>query len=226
MQDYLACVQGVDDNVGRLLDWLEANGLRENTVVIYTSDNGFFLGEHGLYDKRFMYEESLRIPFLVRWPSVTKAGSVENAMAINVDFAPTFLEMAGLPMSPEMQGRSLVPLLRGERPPDWRTSMFYRYYHDPGDHNTRAHYGLRTETHKLIYYWKQDLWELFDLAHDPNELHNLYYDAEQRETVEKLKVELTRLKKEVGDEDQFANELPRDDVDSPTPWKKTAQPDA
>jgi arylsulfatase A-like enzyme len=226
MQDYLACVQGVDDNVGRLLDWIDAQGLRENTVVIYTSDNGFFLGEHGLYDKRFMYEESLRIPFLVRWPGVTKAGSVDNAMALNVDFAPSFLDIAGLPASSEMQGRSLVPLLRGEHPPDWRTSMYYRYYHDPGHHNTRAHYGVRTETHKLVYYWKKDQWELFDLRHDPNELRNLYDDTDQRDTVEKLKAELARLKKAVGDEDQFANELPRDDVDAPTPWKKAAKPDA
>jgi arylsulfatase A-like enzyme len=226
MQDYLACIQSVDDNVGRLLDWLDANGLRENTVVIYTSDQGFFLGDHGLYDKRFMYEPSLKMPFLVRWPGVVKPGSTQEQMALNCDFAPSFMEVAGLKVPADMQGVSLVPLFKGEHPANWRTSMYYRYYHDPGHHNTRAHYGLRTETHKLIYYWKQDLWELFDLAHDPNELRNVYYDTEQRETVDKLKAELARLKKEVGDEDQFANELPRDDVDSPTPWKKTVQPDA
>ncbi len=152
MQDYLACVQSVDDNVGRLLDWLDANSLRENTVVIYTSDQGFFLGEHGLFDKRFMYEESLRMPFLVRWPGVIKPGSVSDAIGINCDFAPTFLDLAGQPIPPDMQGRSFPPdLKKGNRPRDWRHAMYYRYYHDPqGDHNTRAHYGVRTETHKLI----------------------------------------------------------------------------
>jgi arylsulfatase A-like enzyme len=226
MQDYLACVQGVDDNVGRLLDWIDANGLRENTVVIYTSDNGFFLGEHGLYDKRFMYEESLRIPFHVSWPGVSNEASTESAMAINPDFAPTLLEIAGLPVPAEMQGRSLVSLLRGERPPDWRTSMYYRYYHDPGHHNTRAHYGVRTETHKLIYYWKKNQWELFDLTQDPNELRNVYEDTDQREIVEKLKAELARLKRAFGDDDQFANKLPPDGVDAPMPWLKAAKPGA
>jgi arylsulfatase A-like enzyme len=208
MQDYLACVQSVDDNVGRLLDWLDQNGLSKNTLVIYTSDQGFFLGDHGLYDKRFMYEVSIRMPFLVRWPGVIKPGSVQEAMAINPDFAPTFMDLAGLPVPPDMQGRSLSPLFKGERPADWRTSWYYRYYHDPGDHNTRAHYGVRTATHKLIYFWKKDQWEMYDLSKDPNELHNLYNDAAQKETVAQLKAELYRLKKDVKDEDQFANEQP------------------
>ena len=150
------------------------NGLARNTLVIYTSDQGFFLGDHGLFDKRFMYEESLRMPFLVRWPAEIKAGTVSDAIGLNVDFAPTFLDVAGLPPSAEMQGRSLRAVLRGRTPADWRTSMYYRYYHDPGDHNTRAHYGVRTRTHKLIYFWKKDQWELFDLANDPYEMHNLY----------------------------------------------------
>ncbi|MCX6878093.1 MAG: sulfatase [Verrucomicrobia bacterium] len=210
MQDYLACVQSVDDNVGRLLDYLAQAGLAENTLVIYTSDQGFFLGDHGLYDKRFMYEESIRMPFLVRWPGTVKPGSVQSAMGINVDFAPTFMEVAGLPVPADMQGRSLVPLLKGERPADWRTSWYYRYYHDPGDHNTRAHYGVRTETHKLIYFWTKDQWELYDLVKDPAELHNLYQDPAQADTVAKLKAELQRLKKELKDDDQFADqsELP------------------
>lgn len=229
MQDYLACIQGVDDNVGRLLDWIDGNGLRENTVVIYTSDNGFFLGEHGLYDKRFMYEESLRIPFLIRWPGVANPRSVTMAMTINTDFAPTFLDIAGLPIPSDMQGRSLLPVIRDEiNPdgPDWRTSIYYRYYHDPGHHNTRAHLGIRTGTHKLIHYWKKDQWELFDLTKDHDELRNLYNDTEQGEVVEQLKAELARLKKELGDEDQFANELPKDGVDGLTPWKKDAEPAA
>ncbi len=208
LQDYLACVQSVDDNVGRLIDWLDANGLRENTLVVYTSDQGFFLGEHGLYDKRFMYEPSLRMPFIARWPDGIKAGGVQDGMATNVDFAETFMELAGQPMPADMQGRSLLPLLKGQPPADWRTSMYYRYYHDPGDHNTRAHYGLRTTTHKLIYFWKKDQWELYDLVKDPDELHNIYGDPAQKDLIEKLKAELYRLKKELKDEDQFAVKQP------------------
>jgi arylsulfatase A-like enzyme len=208
MQDYLACVQSVDDSVGRLLDWLDQNGLAGNTVVIYTSDQGFFLGDHGLYDKRFMYEASVKMPFIVRWPGVAKAGSVQPLMAINPDFAPTFMDMAGLPVPPDMQGASLAPLLKGQTPPAWRASYYYRYYHDPGDHNTRAHYGVRTMTHKLIYFWKKDQWEMYDLARDPDELHNLYNDPAQKETVSNLKAELYRLKKEVKDDDQYANQQP------------------
>ena len=208
IKDYLRCIASIDDNVGRLLDFLDANGLRDNTVVVYTSDQGFFLGDHGWYDKRFMYEESLKMPFLVRWPGVTKAGTVQTALALNIDFAPTFMELAGLAVPADMQGRSLVPLLRGERPADWRTSMYYRYYHDPGDHNTRAHYGVRTETHKLIYFWKKDQWECYDLLQDPQELHNLYDDPAHAETVAKLKTELYRLKQAVRDNDEFANEQP------------------
>ena len=217
MQDYLACVQSVDDNVGRVLDYLDRSGLRDNTLVIYTSDQGFFLGDHGMYDKRFMYEESLRMPFLVRWPAVIKAGGVQKAIAINADFAPTFMAAAGLEVPPDMQGRSLLPLLKGEAPADWRTSMYYRYYHDPGHHNTAAHYGVRTQTHKLIHYWKQDQWELYDLENDPREMHNLYNDAAQQQTVAKLKEELYRLKTELKDEDQFSKELPPDGVDAPAP---------
>jgi arylsulfatase A-like enzyme len=208
LQDYLACVQAVDDNVGRLLDWLDKNGLATNTVVIYTSDQGFFLGDHGLYDKRFMYEASIRMPFIVRWLGVARAGVVQDGMAINTDFAPTFLEIAGLSVPADMQGRSLVPMLKGASPPDWRTSYYYRYYHDPGDHNTRAHYGIRTTTHKLIYFWKINQWELYDLVKDPDELHNLYADSSQQELVSELKAELYRMKKEVKDDDQYANDQP------------------
>ncbi|MCX6883118.1 MAG: DUF4976 domain-containing protein [Verrucomicrobia bacterium] len=224
MQDYLACIQSVDDNVGRLLDWLDANGLSENTIVIYTSDQGFFLGDHGLYDKRFMYEPSIKMPFLVRWPGVIKPGSVQKSLAINPDFAPTFLEASGLAVPQDMQGRSLLPLLKGQQPPNWRTSFYYRYYHDPGNHNTRVHYGVRTDTHKLIYYWKKDQWELFDLQADPHELRNLYNDPQQKPTIEKLKVELARLRKELNDEDKFADQLPVDGVDGPFPDKKRIAP--
>jgi arylsulfatase A-like enzyme len=220
MQDYLACIQSVDDNVGRLLDWVDAHGLKDNTLIIYTSDQGFFLGDHGLFDKRFMYEESIKMPFLVRWPAVIKAGSVQDALAINTDFAPTFMDAAGIKVPDDMQGRSLLPLFRGETPPDWRTSFYYRYYHDPGHHNTRAHYGVRTQTHKLIYFWTKNQWEMYDLRNDPHELHNLYNDPAQQNLVAKLKTELYRLKKEVKDDDQFSDKLPPDGVDGPFPDKK------
>jgi len=222
MQDYLACVQSVDDNVGRLLDWLDANGLRENTVVIYTSDQGFFLGEHGLYDKRFMYEESLRMPFLVRWPAGIRPGTTSDAIGINCDFAPTFLELAGLPTPGDIQGRSFLPLWKGTTPRDWRQAMYYRYYHDPGDHNTRAHYGIRTATHKLIYFWTKDQWECYDLVADPHEMHNIFDDPQAQKTVARLKQELGRLKKELGDDDRFADKLPTDSsyVQPPPPKKR------
>ncbi len=206
MQDYLACVQGVDDNVGRLLDYLKESGLDQNTVVIYTSDNGFFLGEHGLFDKRYIYEESLRIPFLVRWPAQIKAGTSSANIVANIDFAPTFLDLAGQPIPPDMQGRSLLPLWQEKAPADWRTSMYYRYYHDPGDHHTAAHLGVRTTTHKLVHFWKLDQWECYDLQQDPQELDNIYEDPKQQEMIAKLKVELLRLKKEFKDDDQFAKD--------------------
>ena len=154
------------------------------------------------------------MPFIVRWPNVIKPGSVQEQIAINADFAPTFMDAAGLPVPADMQGRSLLPLLQGESPADWRSSMYYRYYHDPGHHNTAAHYGVRTRTHKLIHFWKQDQWEMYDLATDPQEMHNLYSDPSQQQTVARLKEELYRLKKELKDDDQFSKELPRDNVDT------------
>ena len=215
MQDYLATVQSVDESVGRVLDHLDKAGLAKNTIVIYTSDQGFFLGDHGLFDKRFMYEESIRMPFLVRWPAAIRPRTVSDAMALNVDFAPTFLDAAGLAPSPDMQGRSILSVLRGRTPADWRTSMYYRYYHDPGDHNTRAHYGVRTATHKLIYFWKKDQWELFDLVNDPYELHNLYGQPGMERLTATLKAELARLKREVRDDDQLADVQLPNGVDGP-----------
>jgi arylsulfatase A-like enzyme len=213
MKDYLACVQSVDDNVGRLLDYLKRSGLEQNTIVVYTSDQGFFLGDHGLFDKRFMYEESLRMPLLVRWPAVIRPGSTSDAIALNVDFAPTFLDAAGAAVPAAMQGRSLLPLLRGGTPADWRTAMYYRYYHDPGHHDTRAHYGVRTATHKLIYFWRKDQWELFDLRSDAAELHNVYGQPGQEAVTAGLKETLARLRRELQDDDRFADQLPPDGVD-------------
>jgi arylsulfatase A-like enzyme len=212
MRDYLACVASIDDNVGRLLDYLAKNGLAENTIVVYTSDQGFFLGEHNWFDKRFMYEESLRMPFLIRWPARIKSGAVNERMILNVDFAPTFLAAAGLAVPADIQGRSFLPLLNGENPKDWRTSMYYRYYHYPMHHRVQPHYGVRTERYKLIYFNKIDQWELFDLEKDPYEMKNLYKDPAHAETVQRLKAEMYRLKKELKDENQFENELPKDNV--------------
>ncbi len=214
MQDYLACVQGVDDSVGDMLDYLDRTGLAQNTIVIYSSDNGWYLGDLGMYDKRFMYEPGLHIPLLARGPGI-KAGAVTDLFALNADFAPTFLDLAGVPVPPEMHGRSLAPILRGQPPRDWRTSAYYRYYHDPGHHNTRAHYGVRTATHKLIHYWKKDAWGLFDLVKDPNEQRNLITDPAQSGKIAELKAEIVRLQKQLGDTGQFANEIPRDGVDAP-----------
>lgn len=213
MRDYLACVQSVDDNIGRLLAFLKESKLEKNTIVVYTGDQGFFLGDHGMYDKRFMYEDALRTPVLMRWPAGMKAGLRADAMALNIDFAPTFLEAAGVPVPADMQGRSLLRVMKGKPPVDWRTSIYYRYYHDPGDHNTRAHYGVRTATHKLIRFEVKDQWEMFDLVNDPLELHNLAGQPGHESKVAELKTELYRLRKELGDEDQFAGQALPNGVD-------------
>jgi arylsulfatase A-like enzyme len=158
-----------------------------------------------------MYEESLRMPFLLRWPNKIKAGSVSQGMILNVDFAPMMLAAAGVKTPADMQGRSFLPLLEGRTPRDWRTSMYYRYYH-PGDHNVAAHYGLRTSRYKLIFFNKLNQWELYDLQKDPLEMRNVYSDPAYQKTVEQLKKEMNRLKKELKDSDQFADSLPKDDV--------------
>jgi arylsulfatase A-like enzyme len=206
MKDYLACVASVDDNVGRLLDYLDQTGLATNTIVIYTSDQGFFLGDHGWFDKRFMYEESIRMPFLVRYPPAIKAGSVSDAMILNVDFAPTFLEFADLPVPIEVQGHSLKSLFAGRQADNWRKSWYYRYYHYPNEHGTEPHYGVRTERYKLIYFHRINQWELFDLKHDPHELKNICADPQNASLVAELKTELTRLRKELDDRDQHAKQ--------------------
>ncbi len=203
MKDYLRCVASVDDSVGSLLDYLDAEGLAEDTVVIYTSDQGFFLGDHGWYDKRFMYEESLRMPFCIRYPREIEAGSVTDKIVLNVDFAPTFLDYAGLSVPADMQGRSFRPLTRGEAPSDWRTSMYYRYFMHLAHHHVFAHYGLRTERYKLIYYYEDDPgpreWELFDLQEDPCEMRSVYGEPAYAEVVSGCQEELRRLRHELGD---------------------------
>lgn len=210
MQDYLACVQGVDDSIGSVLEYLDSHGLADNTIVMYTADNGWYLGDLGMYDKRFMYEPGLKTPLIARGPGI-RPGSTPDAMALNIDLAPTFMELAGLNVPDWMQGRSLVPILRGDTPSDWRTSIYYRYYHDPGHHNTRAHYGIRTATHKLIYYWKKDAYELFNLVDDPTEQRNLLFDpkpdtkADITATFEQLKAQLRQLQEHYGDDGRYAD---------------------
>jgi arylsulfatase A-like enzyme len=222
MQDYLACVQGVDDGVGKVLDYLDETGLAKNTIVIYSADNGWYLGDLGLYDKRFMYEPGLKVPLLAKGPGI-KPSSLPQEFVANIDLAPTFLDLAGLPVPDSMQGRSLAPLLRGESPKDWRASVYYRYYHDPGHHNTAAHYGVRTATHKLIYYWRKNAYEMFGLVEDPTEQRNLLYGQDQAKDplvaakFAELKAELALLQKQYKDEEQFANpeSWPKEGSDGP-----------
>lgn len=200
IKDYLRCVAAVDENVGRVLDYLDEAGLKENTVVIYTSDQGFYLGDHSWYDKRFMYEESLRMPLLVRYPKEIKAGSVSKDIALNLDFAPTFLDFAGLDKPGEMQGDSIRSLLRGKTPGDWRTSMYYHYYEYPAVHMVKRHYGVRTQRYKLIrFYHDIDAWELFHLEKDPHELNNVYDKPEYANVVKDLKAELRHLREKYRD---------------------------
>ncbi len=193
IKDYLRCVASVDDNVGRLLDHLDKTGLAKNTIVIYTSDQGFFLGEHGLYDKRFMYEPSLRMPLLVRYPGEIKPGSTAEAIALNLDFAATFLDYAGVKVPVEMQGRSLRSVLQGEKPKDWRRAMYYRFYEK--EYGIGPMEGVRTQRHKLIHYLYADrAWELYDLQDDPNEMHNLYSDVKHAGLIKQLKTQLGQLR--------------------------------
>ncbi len=199
MHDYLACIASVDESVGRVLDYLQASGLDRSTIVVYASDQGFYLGEHGWFDKRWIFEESLRTPFLVRWPGVAKAGTVNKDIVSNVDFAETFLEAAGAAVPGEMQGRSLVSVLKGQTPADWRKSFYYHYYEYPGPHNVRRHYGVVTDRYKLVYFYEPDMnyWELFDLQKDPHEMRSVYNEPSYAEVKADLEKELTRLRAEL-----------------------------
>ncbi|MCH7823528.1 MAG: DUF4976 domain-containing protein [Acidobacteria bacterium] len=197
LKDYLRAVAAVDDQLGRVLAYLDDSGLADNTVVVYSSDQGFFLGDHGWFDKRWMYEESFRTPLIVRWPGVTAAASEDSHLVQNLDFAQTFLDIAGVPGgagTEEMQGRSLVPLLRGEDPADWRTSLYYHYYEYPAVHSVQRHYGVRTARYKLIHYYNLGEWELFDLETDPDELVNLYDEPAYAEVVADLEADLAGLR--------------------------------
>ncbi|HEX6961700.1 MAG TPA: sulfatase [Lacipirellula sp.] len=198
IKDYLRTVQSVDDNVGRVLDYLDQAGLADSTVVVYASDQGFYLGEHGWFDKRFMYEQSLRTPFLVRWPGVTKPGSIEGRIVSNLDFAETFLDVAGVEVPADMQGRSLVPILAGSPPEDWRTSFYYHYYEGPpAEHAVAEHYGVTDGRYKLIHYYKLGQWELFDLVTDPHEMNSVYGQPDYAAPRQRLEEELARLRSEL-----------------------------
>jgi arylsulfatase A-like enzyme len=194
MKDYLRCVAAVDDSVGQVLDYLAEAGLAENTVVVYSSDQGFYLGDHGWFDKRFMYEESLKMPLLVKWPGVTKPGTVNRDLVSNLDFAETFLEAAGVDVPQDMQGRSLVPILKGETPSDWRENFYYHYYEFPGPHSVKRHYGIRNDRYKLIHFYNENEWELYDLKQDPREMRNIYSAEGSQEIVAALKTELAKLR--------------------------------
>ncbi len=214
MKRYLACVAAVDENVGRLLDFLDREGLSDDTIVVYTSDQGFFLGEHGFFDKRLIYEESLTTPLLVRYPGVTAPGSVNRDLVLNIDHAPTFLDVAGVAIPKDMQGRSYKALLEGKTPPGWPTAMYYRYWmHLDGSHNVPAHYGVRTERYTLAYYYGKALgmtgskkveltpeWELFDRQKDPHMLRNVFADPAYADVVRDLRAELERLRQHYGDD--------------------------
>ncbi len=208
LKDYLRVIDAVDRSVGELLAALEELGLAEDTAVVYSSDQGFYLGEHGWYDKRWMYEESFRTPLMVRWPGVVEAGSVNTALSQNIDFAPTLLALAGVIPPADMHGESLVPLLRGEAPPDWRRSLYYHYYEFPGVHAVARHRGVRTDRYKLIHYYQKGEWELFDLQVDPMELRSLADDPPHAAVRAELEAELERLAEEYGETDP---ERPRED---------------
>jgi arylsulfatase A-like enzyme len=200
IKDYLRCIASVDENVGRVLDYLNESGLAENTIVFYTSDQGFYLGDHGWFDKRFMYEESLRMPLLVRYPKEIKPGSVNNDIVLNLDFAETFLDFAGAPIPADMQGESLRRILQGKTPKNWRKSTYYHYYEYPAVHSVKRHYGIRTKRYKLIHFYNDiDEWELYDLNKDPKEMKNVIDVPAYTDIVNELKAELIQLREKYKD---------------------------
>ncbi len=195
IKDYLRCIASVDKNVGRVLDYLDWTGLAKDTIVIYTSDQGFYLGEHGWFDKRFMYEPSLHMPFVIRYPGKIPAGSVYDDIILNIDFAPTMIDFAGGQTPGQMQGESFRSIVSGKGAKNWRDAMYYHYYEFPGAHMVKRHYGIRTKRYKLIhFYYDVDYWELYDLKKDPNELNNIFGQPSTEKLTEKLKKKLYELK--------------------------------
>jgi arylsulfatase A-like enzyme len=205
LQDYLACIAAVDKSVGEILDFLKENGLDKNTIVIYASDQGFFMGEHGWFDKRWMFEQSYRTPLLVQWPGTTRPGSVNDDMVSNLDLAETFLDMAGVKVPTDMQGESMVSILKGKTPVNWRKEHYYHYYEYPGSHMVKRHYGISTERYKLIhYYYDIDEWELFDIKTDPLEMKNVYNDPAYASVKDDLHERLKKLMIKYKDSDELA----------------------
>ena len=205
MQDYLACVQSVDDSVGDMMAYLKRKGVFDSTLIIYTSDQGFFLGDHGLYDKRFIMEEVIKMPFLACCPKLIPAGSVNDDIVTNIDFAPTFLDLAQAEKPKVMQGESFLKNLEGSTPWSWKKDCYFRYYVEGGEHATSAWYGIRTRKDKLVYYYKRGEWEYFDLKRDPEELVNEYPNPKYKARIVALTKRLYELKAELGDTDQFEN---------------------
>ncbi|GAB3227648.1 sulfatase [Algoriphagus aestuariicola] len=205
MQDYLGTIKAVDENVGRLLDYLEANELMENTIIVYTSDQGFYLGEHGWYDKRFVYDESFKTPLLVAWPGRTKAGSTSDALVQNLDFAQTFLDAAGVKAPKDMQGESMVPLLTGNEKKWTRDEVYYHYYEYPAEHMVQRHYAIITQEYKLVhFYFPEDRWELIDRKKDPLELHNYYDDPAHAQIRKDLHAQLDKMRKKYKDSSEIS----------------------
>lgn len=196
MQDYLACVKAMDDSIGNLLEYLESTGLDKNTVVMYGSDQGFFLGEHGWFDKRFMYEESISSPFVVRWPGVIRPGSVSKELVSNLDFAETFLDIAGVEIPSDMQGKSLKPIMEGKKVKNFRDAFYYHYYCYPEYHAVRRHDGVRTKRYKLIHYYDLQEYELFDLQKDPKEMRSLHNNADYTKVMAEMKEKLEASRQE------------------------------
>ncbi len=196
IKDYLRCIASVDQNIGRILRYLDEAGLAENTIVMYSSDQGFYLGEHGWFDKRWMYKESLRTPLLARWPGVIKAQSTNMDLVSNLDFAETFLEIAGVEAPQDMQGSSLVPIFKGETPKNWRKTFYYHYYESMVAHGVPAHEGVRNARYKLIRFYESDEWELFDTESDPGEVNSIYGKEGHEKITAELKADLKRLRAE------------------------------
>lgn len=194
MKDYAKTLKSLDDNVGRILDYLEKSGLADNTIIIYTSDQGFYMGEHGWFDKRFMYEESMRTPLIMKLPQNMKKRGDINEMVQNIDHAATFLDLANIDIPSDIQGESYLPLLKGEKPTNWRKSLYYHFYEYPAEHSVKRHYGIRTERYKLIHFYNDiDKWELYDLKNDPKEMNNIYNQKGMEDTIIFLKKELLKL---------------------------------
>ena len=204
IQDYLACISSIDDNVGRVLDYLDDSGLAENTIVIYTSDQGFYLGEHGWFDKRFIYNESFKIPLLIRWPNQITAGITNDEMVQNLDFAQTFLEAAQIEIPEDMQGESLISLLKGDTSQWDRESVYYHYYEYPGPHMVKRHYGIVTKKFKLVHFYHDiDEWELYDRKNDPQEMENVYHNPAYANAVTELHKKLDELRLKYKDSPEF-----------------------